>query len=245
MNIKRIRPVLMIVGMLVVVHIAAAIPGIGQRLIPQRNHRLADYIQFDPMHRASYQLIGIGATASWLAWKMENQALASKTLASWAGDISKFGNTWGDGRTSLALAGLLHVSSKMLSSPELLLASQDLTKSFLLSGTSINIIKFAFRRKRPDGGPRSFPSGHTGTAFAMAPIIHKHFGTVPGLISYGLAFATGIGRVHHNRHYVSDVIFGATLGYWAGKLVLGESIPFLESAVIGFSGKGLKVAIKF
>jgi membrane-associated phospholipid phosphatase len=245
MIVQKLRPGLLILMLLLSIQFAAAIPGINPRLQPQRSRRLADYIQIDPVYRASYRLIGIGAAASWLAWKMENQTLAARTLTNWAGDVSKFGNSWGDGRTSLALAGLLHVSSKMLRKPELLTASQDLTKSFLLAGTSINLIKFVANRRRPDGGLRSFPSGHTGTAFAMAPVIQKHFGTIPGLISYGLAFATGIGRVHHNRHYVSDVIFGATLGFWAGKFVLGESIPLLERTELRFSPNGLKLAIKF
>lgn len=78
----------------------------------------------------------------------------------------------------------------------------------------------------------SFPSGHTATAFMLAGFLHNEYNHVSPWISvggYAMATATGIGRIVHNRHWVSDVLCGAGIGilstelaYLAGDLILGR-----------------------
>lgn len=59
----------------------------------------------------------------------------------------------------------------------------------------------------------SFPSGHTSTAFALATSISlenkKWYVVVP---SYLWATSVGYSRLHLGQHYLTDVLFGATLG---------------------------------
>ena len=80
-----------------------------------------------------------------------------------------------------------------------------------------NVTKYTVRRERPDGSARnSYPSGHTGTAFLCAQMLHKEYGeTVSPWISvggYGLAATTGFFRVLADRHWCSDVLGGAAMG---------------------------------
>jgi membrane-associated phospholipid phosphatase len=70
--------------------------------------------------------------------------------------------------------------------------------------------------KRPDSPARnSFPSGHTAQAFTAASFLHKEYGHVSPLISFGAyssAAAVAIFRVMNNRHWTPDVFIGAAIG---------------------------------
>lgn len=59
---------------------------------------------------------------------------------------------------------------------------------------------------------RSFPSGHTVTAFASATCLSAFY--PPGRIAfYAVSTATGVNRVVKHQHFPSDVLFGALLGH--------------------------------
>lgn len=62
----------------------------------------------------------------------------------------------------------------------------------------------------------SFPSGHTSTAFATAAVMMEFYGPWIGVPTLVLAGMTGYSRVQRQVHYLSDVLFGATLGYATG-----------------------------
>jgi membrane-associated phospholipid phosphatase len=97
----------------------------------------------------------------------------------------------------------------------------DLVSAGLMSQALTIGIKSIAQRDRPDGGTMSFPSGHTAMAFASATVLQKHYGWKVGIPAYAVASYVGISRVQTDRHYASDVVFGAALG-----LVAGRSITF-------------------
>jgi membrane-associated phospholipid phosphatase len=49
--------------------------------------------------------------------------------------------------------------------------------------------------------------------------LHRHFGWKVGLPAYGLATYVAASRLQENRHFASDVIFGAAIGIVAGRTV--------------------------
>ena len=89
----------------------------------------------------------------------------------------------------------------------------------LLRGQIINlstlyILKTTLNETRPNGGSYSFPSGHTANVFAGATFLateYKEYEWVP-YVAYGVASGVGIMRIANNKHYISDVLFGAGLG---------------------------------
>lgn len=87
-------------------------------------------------------------------------------------------------------------------------------------------LKYSVREKRPNNGSErnSFPSGHTTTAFAFAGYILNEHGWAWGIPALGLASLTGFSRINDNRHYLHDVLAGATIG-----LSYGLGISMLES----------------
>ena len=80
-------------------------------------------------------------------------------------------------------------------------------------------IKFATQRTRPDGTSHSFPSGHSAAAFATASVLHSEIGWKAAIPAYAAATWVAASRVQMERHYVSDVIAGATVGILAGRSV--------------------------
>lgn len=87
-----------------------------------------------------------------------------------------------------------------------------------------NPFDFAFGRGFREGDDyQSFPSGHTSAAFATgaaaAHEIERVIGGndyLIGLLTYGPAALVGLSRMFDNRHWTSDVVFGAAIGAFSG-----------------------------
>ncbi len=67
----------------------------------------------------------------------------------------------------------------------------------------------------------SFPSGHTTAAFSAATVFAVEYRNKPyiPIIAYSMATLVGISRITENKHWTTDVLTGAALGYLTGKLV--------------------------
>lgn len=77
--------------------------------------------------------------------------------------------------------------------------------------------KSLIKEERPDkSGNDSFPSNHTGIAFAAATTLNLRYGWQVGLPAYGMAALAGVGRVQADKHYWKDVLAGAAMGSLAG-----------------------------
>jgi len=74
---------------------------------------------------------------------------------------------------------------------------------------------------------RSFPSGHTITAFAFASTVTResqfwwpHAAWYVGTVFYGGASLVGLSRIYNNQHWASDVVAGAAMGTIVGLKVV-------------------------
>ena len=74
-------------------------------------------------------------------------------------------------------------------------------------------LKYAVNARRPNGGVRSFPSGHTASAFCSAEFLRKRYGWKYGVPAYAVASLVGYSRVHAHVHYFRDVAAGAAIGF--------------------------------
>jgi membrane-associated phospholipid phosphatase len=70
----------------------------------------------------------------------------------------------------------------------------------------------------------SFPSGHTTVAFAAATVYALEYKDKPWvpILCYTSASLIGLSRITENKHWVTDVVAGAALGYLTGKQVVNN-----------------------
>lgn len=85
-------------------------------------------------------------------------------------------------------------------------------KSAALTLGATYALKYTIDEERPDGGSRSFPSGHTSISFSSAEFLRKRYGWQYGLPAYAVAAFVGYSRVEADKHYTHDVLAGAALG---------------------------------
>jgi hypothetical protein len=93
-------------------------------------------------------------------------------------------------------------------------------KGGLIAGVAKESINVIVDRVRPRkaGNPatyhpttgRSFPSGHSASAFALATAIDENYGF--GYVTYPVASLTAMSRIYHDGHWLSDTLMGAGIG---------------------------------
>ncbi len=169
----------------------------------------------------------------------------SKPLRGISSYVTQFGGFY-EVYTLLAMSSYGFVFKKTKLVTTTLLASQ----AYLTGGAVEGVVKIFTGRQRPDyigaassnpdpafRGPfyngrdiygnkvnSSFPSGHTTVAFAAATVFameYKDHPLIP-IIAYSAATLIGLSRMVENRHWFSDVVAGAFLGYFTGKQVVNN-----------------------
>ena len=119
------------------------------------------------------------------------------------------------------------------------------------------VLKAAVGRERPnEQDDKSFPSGHTSNAFALAAVAERHYGWKIGVPAYVLAGVMGASRLQQDKHWLSDVVAGAALGYIAGRTVVRVNGKPLESGghagatwtvtpIVARHARGLQMSVVF
>lgn len=107
--------------------------------------------------------------------------------------------------------------------------------STAIMGIVVESSKHITHQLRPDGSSyNSFPSGHTATSFASAEWLRaEYWQRSPwiGIAGYAFATTTGVLRVYNNRHWVSDVIAGAGVGFLSTRIAYAIN-PWIEKHIL-------------
>ncbi|MFM7161462.1 MAG: phosphatase PAP2 family protein [Planctomycetaceae bacterium] len=95
--------------------------------------------------------------------------------------------------------------------------------SYTYTGIAALTLKGLADTSRPSDhfqdGRWGFPSFHTASTFTIAANIETWYGWPAGVPALALAGLVGYSRVDAQEHDLSDVVFGAVLGYTIGKSV--------------------------
>ena len=115
-----------------------------------------------------------------------------------------------------------YVAGRATGQPKVTAVGGDLIESQIVAGITTFTLKHAIPRTRPDGEPRSFPSGHAAGTFAAATVIQRHFGLKGAVPAYTLATLISTARLQANSHYPTDIIMGAAFGILSGRAATFE-----------------------
>jgi membrane-associated phospholipid phosphatase len=130
------------------------------------------------------------------------------------------GATAGGFSATVPVVGALFAAGRFAPQGRFRAATYDFAQAMIVNAAWTDALKLALRRERPDGSDnQSLPSGHASNAFALATVASHYYGWKIGVPAYALAAGIGLSRIESNRHYLSDVIAGATLGILVGRTV--------------------------
>ena len=125
--------------------------------------------------------------------------------------------------------------------------------AMLAVGTGVTLgtvygLKYAVDKERPDGGARSFPSGHTASAFAGASYLHYRYGWQWALPAYAAAGLVGYSRVEADRHDWYDVVAGAAIANLVAFVLTdtaADDVVIVPIVELGKPNFGLLAQIRF
>jgi membrane-associated phospholipid phosphatase len=184
------------------------------------------------------------ATAAMVLWPYDHQLTVHASSSPF---LKKSFDGWarvGGQEWLLASAAIgTYAVGRVLERPTVTQVGRDLIEGEVIAGTFTLGVKLAVHRTRPDGEPRSFPSGHAAGTFAAAAVLQRHFGWRAAVPAYSFAAVISSARLQANSHYPTDVIVGAGIGILSGHAATFELGPrhvrLYPAAVrggFGFSG---------
>jgi len=189
---------------------------------------ISDFKEF-PLRKSTWVFLtagAIGALAAHPADDDVNQHLVGNETASHIFAPGKYLGGW----TQMSVGVGMYVIGRYALEPEQGTAHTnkwshlgfDLVRAQILTQAFTQAIKQTVRRDRPTGECCSFPSGHSSATFATAAVLERHLGLRGAWPTMVLASYVAISRLHDNRHFLSDVVFGAALGTATGWTVVGR-----------------------
>lgn len=186
-------------------------------------------------------------------------AIYDDDVAEWIADPNhNFGKSFEDGAQPAVIGAVVagvFVGGRFAESPRFRALSYDLLDAFVVNWGYTASLKAATRRERPNGeDDKSFPSGHTSNAFALAAVAERHYGWKVGVPAYAVASLVGVSRLQRNKHNLSDVVAGAALGYIVGRTVArvnggrtgaSSGVSVSVTPLVGRRTRGMTVAMAF
>jgi len=209
-------------------------------------HNLLDDMKHLPRRNSVYWLVGGGVAA--LAVHPLDDDVNRRLLGS---DISNAffpGKYIGSTEVQVGAALTTYIVGRKRHQTRVQHIGMDLLEAQLLTEGIVELTKVAVRRERPvnpDGSQAfgySFPSGHAAITFASATVLQQHLGWKAAVPTYALATYVAASRLHDNRHFLSDVVFGSTVGIIVGRSVTWHGRNTYTLAPVAVPG-GLGAAI--
>ena len=223
-----------------------------------------------PFHRSTYGsktvrkygipflLISAAALATdpWTADLLPNTTEQTK----WSGRVSQLGAAY----TLAGISGATYLLGRVKGNEHFKETGFLGLQAIAHTQIFVFALKQATNRERPAThekqptfwrGGNSFPSGHAATSFAVATVFayeYRHHIAVP-ITAYSLATAVAVSRLSAQRHWVSDIFVGSSMGFLIGRYVYkNHHNPDLPGSPVsrtsrlipefGFGARGLLLA---
>jgi len=177
----------------------------------------SDYIHFFSKESAIWIVTGGGLA---LAVHPADEAIRDATQGPSTLTTTLEGGEWyGQGLVQIPLSVAWWTIGHSMGSARASSVGRDLVRAQINTASWTYPLKVAVGRTRPNDGPRSFPSGHASATFATAMVLQDHYGWKVGVPVFAVAAYTAASRLTDNKHWASDVVFGAFLGIASARTV--------------------------
>jgi membrane-associated phospholipid phosphatase len=156
--------------------------------------------------------------------------------------LGRFGNVVGHPLTLGVISGGLILGSLGTDSGRFRGYAFTLSQGLIVAGSVATATKLVVRRPRPNGESKlSFPSGHAAVTFALAAVSSHYYGKQAGIPLFALASLVALSRVESGKHFPTDVVMGATVGYISGR----AAIRGAQHVTAQPSGAGFRIYLTF
>ena len=168
-------------------------------------------------------------------------------IALWDAEDEFKGGTWIGNSVVLATGTLATYGfAHWAHMPRVKLVAVDVLRAQALSLGLTYGLKYAVGRERPDHSSEdSFPSGHTAQTFASATVLARYLGMPNAIPAFGIATYIALSRLNQNRHFLSDVTFGAGIGIAVGWSATNGRGHWNIAPALSPSAKGVRVSRVF
>ena len=214
---------------------------------PTLGHNLVDDLKHIPRLNTVYWLAA--GTGLALAVHPYDDDI-NESLTDYSGNFFVAGKVIGSTPFILGSAFTAYGLGRWKKHPRLEHLGMDEIEGALLTEGIVEAGKQIARRDRPlnpDGTKQagfSFPSGHAAMTFDAATILQQHLGYRAGIPTYLIATYVAMSRLHDNRHFASDVAFGAAVGIIIGRSVTWHGRNFYGYPSVGKDSAEIVFAMK-
>lgn len=172
-------------------------------------------------------------------------------------DVASFANRFKDPEVYVAATTGALVLGLATGNRKVTVTGLHIAGAYGLAGVANIGVKWLVGRSRPsqtpddptnfdlfDGGENSaFPSGSAAVTYSLAAVLSDAIDRKPVTIAlYSAAALNSFARMYTNRHWLSDMAFGAVVGITSAKLVNGEWTVFgLRPPEVWTDGRSLSM----
>ncbi len=142
-------------------------------------------------------------------------------------ETGDFGTVVGNPALHFGIAGAWYLASVHYRDDRHHRMSTTMIEALAVNGLSTMLLKVSMDDETPNDEEFGWPSGHTSSSVCFASVMHAYYGWKVGLPLYALAGYVAASRLEDREHDLSDVIFGAALGYVTGHSIATGKMPRL------------------
>ncbi len=140
-------------------------------------------------------------------------------------ETDDFGTIIGNPALHFGIAGAWYAVAVDRGDPAGRAKSKVMIEALAINGMSTMLLKVSMGDKTPNGERWGWPSGHTSSSVCFASVMHEFYGLGAALPLYALAGYSAATRAEDREHDVSDLVFGAALGWVVGHSVAKGGPP--------------------
>ena len=118
--------------------------------------------------------------------------------------------------------------------------SKTMIEALVVNDLWTMLFKAGMGDHSPNGEWGGWPSGHMSSSVAFASVVHEYYGWGPAIPLYLLSGYVGATRLQDREHDLSDLVFGAALGWCVGHSVVKGELPQIGGfTALPYGGNGV------